>query len=89
MIRLNVGVRLLSLLQIYKICEEKDMVPEMVWTRSRMGDNKGALYLIIDRLGDVNRVGRHMDCWVVELNLAPRLLILPRRERTTTSGRIS
>jgi hypothetical protein len=33
------------------------MVPEMVWTRSRMGDNKGALYLIIDRLGDVNRVG--------------------------------
>jgi hypothetical protein len=33
------------------------MVPEMVWTKSRMGDNKGALYLIIDRLGDVNRVG--------------------------------
>jgi len=33
------------------------MVPEMVWVRSRMGDNKGALYLIIDRLGDVDRVG--------------------------------
>jgi hypothetical protein len=32
------------------------MVLEMVWVRSRMGDNKSALYLIIDRLGDVNRV---------------------------------
>lgn len=41
--------------RIYKICEDKDMVPEMVWVRSRMGDNKGALFLIIDRLGDVSR----------------------------------
>ncbi|KAG8806737.1 Vacuolar protein sorting-associated protein 41 [Serendipita sp. 399] len=41
--------------KIYKICEDKNMVPEMVWVRSRMGDNKGALFLIIDRLGDVSR----------------------------------
>ncbi|PVF96534.1 hypothetical protein CPB86DRAFT_807670 [Serendipita vermifera] len=41
--------------KIYKICEKKNMVLEMVWVRSRMGDNKSALYLIIDRLGDVNR----------------------------------
>lgn len=32
------------------------MVPEMVWIRSREGDNKGALHLIIERLGDVYRV---------------------------------
>ena len=28
----------------------------MVFLLGRMGDNKKALYLIIDRLGDVNRV---------------------------------
>lgn len=32
------------------------MVPEMVFLLGRMGNNKKALYLIIDRLGDVSRV---------------------------------
>ncbi|KAI9513211.1 hypothetical protein F5148DRAFT_972283 [Russula earlei] len=39
----------------YRICTERDLVPEMVFLLGRMGDNKKALYLIIDRLGDVNR----------------------------------
>ena len=33
-----------------------------------MGDNKGALYLIIDRLGDVNRVGLFIHSWGRSLN---------------------
>ncbi|KAI0265207.1 vacuolar assembling protein VPS41 [Gloeopeniophorella convolvens] len=39
----------------YKICTERDLVPEMVFLLGRMGDNKRALHLIIERLGDVNR----------------------------------
>lgn len=38
------------------------MVPEMVWIRSREGDNKGALHLIIERLGDVHRVSYNPNC---------------------------
>ena len=32
------------------------MVPEMVFLLGRMGNNREALTLIIERLGDVNRV---------------------------------
>ncbi|KAI9467202.1 vacuolar protein sorting-associated protein 41 [Lactarius psammicola] len=39
----------------YRICTERDLVPEMVFLLGRMGDNKKALHLIIERLGDVNR----------------------------------
>jgi hypothetical protein len=39
----------------YKICQERDLVPEMVFLLGRMGSNKQALTLIIERLGDVNR----------------------------------
>lgn len=39
-----------------KICTERDMVPEMVFLLGRMGNNKQALMLIIERLGDVQRV---------------------------------
>lgn len=42
--------------QAYNICTERDLVPEMVFLLGRMGNNKKALYLIIDRLGDVSRV---------------------------------
>ena len=41
--------------QAYKICQERDLVPEMVFLLGRMGSNKQALTLIIERLGDVNR----------------------------------
>ncbi|KAG8870756.1 Vacuolar protein sorting-associated protein 41 [Tulasnella sp. 331] len=47
-----------SLEKAYKICNTKDMVPEMVFLLGRMGgdeNNKEALNLIIERLGDVNR----------------------------------
>lgn len=37
---------------------ERDLVPEMVFLLGRMGNNKQALTLIIERLGDVNRVSR-------------------------------
>ena len=46
----------LSALQAYNICTERDLVSEMVFLLGRMGNNKKALYLIIDRLGDVARV---------------------------------
>lgn len=39
------------------MCDAKDLVPEMVFLLGRMGDNKRALNLIIERLGDVQRVG--------------------------------
>lgn len=42
--------------QAFKVCEKKDLVPEMVFILGRMGDNKKALMLIIERLGDVQRV---------------------------------
>ncbi|KAJ2092882.1 Vacuolar protein sorting-associated protein 41 [Coemansia sp. RSA 986] len=38
-----------------EICEERGLVPEMVFILGRMGDNHQALMLIIDRLGDVPR----------------------------------
>ncbi|SCV72404.1 BQ2448_3941 [Microbotryum intermedium] len=44
-----------SLERAYDICDKKDLVPEMVFLLGRMGDNKGALNLIIERLGDVQR----------------------------------
>jgi vacuolar protein sorting-associated protein 41 len=46
-----------SLERAYRICHERDYVPEMVFLLGRMGNNKKALMLIIERLGDVERVG--------------------------------
>ncbi|CEG73009.1 hypothetical protein RMATCC62417_08475 [Rhizopus microsporus] len=45
----------ISLEKAFKICEERDLVPEMVFILGRMGDNKRALMLIINRLDDVQR----------------------------------
>ncbi|RCH84632.1 Vacuolar protein sorting-associated protein 41, partial [Rhizopus stolonifer] len=45
----------ISLEKAFKICEQKDLVPEMVFILGRMGNNKKALMLIIERLGDVQR----------------------------------
>lgn len=45
-----------SLERAYRICQERDFVPEMVFLLGRMGNNKQALMLIIQRLGDVQRV---------------------------------
>ncbi|PFH49000.1 hypothetical protein AMATHDRAFT_76446 [Amanita thiersii Skay4041] len=44
-----------SLEQAFNICKERDLVPEMVFLLGRMGNNKQALMLIIERLGDVHR----------------------------------
>ncbi|KAI1791727.1 vacuolar assembling protein VPS41 [Ganoderma leucocontextum] len=44
-----------SLEEAYKVCNERDLVLEMVFLLGRMGNNKQALHLIIERLGDVNR----------------------------------
>jgi hypothetical protein len=46
-----------SLERAHRICHERDYVPEMVFLLGRMGNNKKALMLIIERLGDVERVG--------------------------------
>ncbi|KAI8332834.1 hypothetical protein BC941DRAFT_462763 [Chlamydoabsidia padenii] len=45
----------ISLEKAYHICEKRDLVPEMVFILGRMGNNKKALMLIINRLGDVQR----------------------------------
>ncbi|KAH7343609.1 vacuolar assembling protein VPS41 [Rhizoctonia solani] len=39
----------------FRICDKRDLVPEQVFLLGRMGDNKRALNLIIERLADVNR----------------------------------
>ncbi|KAG6812138.1 hypothetical protein H0H92_004137 [Tricholoma furcatifolium] len=39
----------------YNVCHARDLVPEMVFLLGKMGDNKAALMLIIERLGDVQR----------------------------------
>jgi hypothetical protein len=43
--------------QAYKVCQDRDLVPEMVFLLGRMGNNRQALTIIIERMGDVNRVG--------------------------------
>lgn len=43
------------LFQAYNTCKQFDYVPEMVFLLSRIGDNKTALTLIIERLQDVER----------------------------------
>jgi len=45
-----------SLEKAYEVCKERDFVPEMVFLLGRMGNSKQALMLIIERLGDVQRV---------------------------------
>ncbi|KAI0089341.1 vacuolar assembling protein VPS41 [Irpex rosettiformis] len=44
-----------NLEQAYQICNERNLVLEMVFLLGRMGNNRQALTLIIERLGDVNR----------------------------------
>ncbi|KAJ3188513.1 Vacuolar protein sorting-associated protein 41 [Irineochytrium annulatum] len=39
----------------YVLCEERDLVGEMVYLLGKMGDNRRALALVIERLGDVKR----------------------------------
>ncbi|KAK7037422.1 Vacuolar protein sorting-associated protein 41 [Paramarasmius palmivorus] len=39
----------------YAVCQERDLIPEMVFLLGRMGNNKKALTVIIERLGDVHR----------------------------------
>lgn len=44
-----------SLEKAYQVCKGHDFVPEMVFLLGRMGNNRQALMLIIERLGDVKR----------------------------------
>ncbi|KAJ3146963.1 Vacuolar protein sorting-associated protein 41 [Geranomyces michiganensis] len=44
-----------SVEKAYEVCESRDLVPEMVFLLGKMGDNRKALNLIIERLGDVRR----------------------------------
>lgn len=46
---------MLILVQAVHECEEHSYVPELVYLYSKTGEMKRALYLIIDRLGDVSR----------------------------------
>ena len=53
----------MTMAQAYKICKDKDYVPDMVYLLGRMGNNKQALMLIIERLNDVQRVGLVLLCF--------------------------
>ncbi|KAI0684181.1 vacuolar protein sorting-associated protein 41 [Cytidiella melzeri] len=44
-----------NLEQAYQVCNERNLVLEMVFLLGRMGNNRQALTLIIERLGDVHR----------------------------------
>ncbi|KAI0323327.1 vacuolar protein sorting-associated protein 41, partial [Cubamyces sp. BRFM 1775] len=44
-----------NLEKAYNVCNDRDLVPEMVFLLGRMGNNKKALNPIIERLGDANR----------------------------------
>ena len=46
----------LTIIKAYHICDERNFVLEMVFLLGRMGNNRQALTLIIERLGDVHRV---------------------------------
>lgn len=65
-----------------KICRERDYVTEMVFLLGRMGNNKQALMLIIERLGDVQMV-----CLLPCGGTDGRLSISPKNKRTRISGR--
>jgi hypothetical protein len=67
-----------------KICRERDYVTEMVFLLGRMGNNKQALMLIIERLGDVQMV-----CFLAWSRTDGRLSISPKNKRMRISGRIS
>lgn len=78
-----------SLERAYKICVSRDLVPEMVFLLGRMGDNKRALNLIIERLGDVERVRDTLsaECEVELTGSSCRPSSSPRSRTTTTSGK--
>jgi len=52
----NTVVYLSDITQAYNVCMSRDLVAEMVFLLGRMGNNKQALTLIIERLGDVQMV---------------------------------
>jgi vacuolar protein sorting-associated protein 41 len=45
----------ISFPKAYEVCKSRDLVPEMMYLLGKMGDNRKALFLIIERLGDVER----------------------------------
>lgn len=74
------------------MCSEKDMVPEMVYLLGKIGDNKKALNLIIERLDDVKGVGiimfRERFHDRTEWPTCIRLSSLLKSETTMISGKI-
>lgn len=62
----------------------------MVFILGRMGDNKQALMLIIERLDDVQRVCHAISCLLTHklTDLLPRLLTLQKNKRMMIFGRI-
>lgn len=73
--------------QAYNVCNERDLVPEMVFLLGRMGNNKKALNLIIERLGDVNRVGASYAEGYFAMLTYPRPSTLRKSSMTMTSGK--
>jgi hypothetical protein len=42
--------------QAYEVCEKLDLIQEMMYLLGKLGNKRQALFLIIDRLGDVSMV---------------------------------
>lgn len=70
------------------MCEKKDLVPEMVYILGRMGDNKKALMLIIERLGDVQRVSASLFLTESCIYRLPNLISIFRRSTLPRSKRM-
>lgn len=70
-----------------KICRERDYVTEMVFLLGRMGNNKQALMLIIERLGDVQRVSSAFEHGA-RRDTYDRQSISQKNKRMKISGRI-
>jgi hypothetical protein len=78
------------LVKAYRLCRENDMVPEMVYLLGKVGDNKNALKLIIERLDDVKRVRAlsELECVAYKLTSSTyRQLISRKRETTMNCGK--
>jgi hypothetical protein len=72
------------------VCKERDLVTEMVFLLGRMGNNRQALTLIIERLGDVNRVCLYVSnlLLLVSINFVRRSILL-KSKMMMIYGRIS
>jgi hypothetical protein len=79
-----------TLEEALKVCQERELVPEQVFVLGRMGNNKAALTLIIEKMDDVNRVRTFLGRIdpLISRSLLPRPSTLQKSAETMNFGRI-